>query len=325
MEGVLLKPLGAVAAVLAIGSIVRLIGLRRSDRATVRRKLGSTAVWWVLLGLLTLVVELGHLGAAILVTTLALAALREYAPWVARRPADRVALAMATGLIVLQGVVVLGPHPRAADWLIPVAGLAFIGSYQAWAGETERFLRATAGIMWGLLWFGYALGHVMRFWDLPTSILGRHGAMGWFLYVFILTQANDIFQALIGRRFGKHAITPVVSPHKTWEGFVGGFVLTSGISMLLAPALTVLGEGAPSSPPWPGGAAVYWMSAGLGALVAVSGFAGDIVWSAAKRDVGVKDSGHLLPGQGGIIDRIDSLTMTGMVLYWVLRLAGEGM
>ena len=109
----------------------------------------------------------------------------------------------------------------------------------------------------------------------------------------------------------------VVSPHKTWQGFVLGVLTTIGVAVaVLAPWLTPLADWprtvvAASLPRVP-----YLPAAVAGLLIAVAGFFGDITMSALKRDAGVKDSSHLLPGQGGILDRIDSLTFAAPVFFY---------
>jgi phosphatidate cytidylyltransferase len=133
-----------------------------------------------------------------------------------------------------------------------------------------------------------------------------------------LTETNDIAQALVGRRIGAHPITPQVSPHKTWEGLLAGIGITMAAATALAPLLTPLAtEAAPSwatlglLAPW-----VWPLGAGL--VIALAGFLGDLNISAVKRDAGVKDSSHALPGMGGVLDRIDSLTLTAPVFYWLI-------
>ena len=119
-------------------------------------------------------------------------------------------------------------------------------------------------------------------------------------YLVTLTQLNDVAQYLWGKSCGKRKIAPKVSPNKTLEGFVGGALTTSVLGWLLGPWLT------PFSP-------LYAALAGL--LIGTMGFIGDIVISAVKRDIGVKDSGRLLPGHGGILDRLDSLTYTAPLFF----------
>ena len=108
---------------------------------------------------------------------------------------------------------------------------------------------------------------------------------------------------------------PVISPHKTWEGFLLGATTTVGLSLILSRFLTPLADSALQL----GEQQIhipYLPAAIAGVLIAVGGFFGDVTISSIKREVGVKDSGSLLPGQGGILDRIDSLTYTGPLFFY---------
>ena len=120
------------------------------------------------------------------------------------------------------------------------------------------------------------------------------------LYLVFLTQFNDVAQFLWGKTLGRHKVVPSVSPGKTVEGLLGGLGTTIVLAVVLAPHLTPFTIG--------------W-AAWAGVIIGLSGFIGDVVISALKRDLGVKDSGDLLPGHGGILDRIDSLTYTAPLFF----------
>ena len=111
-------------------------------------------------------------------------------------------------------------------------------------------------------------------------------------------------QYIWGKSFGKIKITPKVSPNKTLAGFLGGIFTTTIAATLLGPELTPLN---------------WAMSLLTGLIISVSGFCGDIVMSAIKRDIGIKDSGTLLPGHGGILDRLDSLIFSAPVFFHFIR------
>ncbi|HAV51612.1 MAG TPA: phosphatidate cytidylyltransferase, partial [Brevundimonas sp.] len=123
-----------------------------------------------------------------------------------------------------------------------------------------------------------------------------------FLLLFV-TEANDVLQYICGKAFGRHKIVPKVSPNKTWEGFLGGWILSAGLFWFLAPVFTGLDR----------------IEALIVALVLpVAGFAGDVTMSAVKRDLGVKDTSRLIPGHGGVLDRIDSLTFTAPLYFHLM-------
>jgi len=115
-----------------------------------------------------------------------------------------------------------------------------------------------------------------------------------------LTQSNDVAQFLWGKALGRRKIVPNVSPNKTLEGFLGGVATTTFIAVLLSGLLTPLCRP---------------LALLAGILISMAGFVGDVTMSAIKRDIGVKDSGTLLPGHGGILDRIDSLTYSAPLFF----------
>ncbi len=103
--------------------------------------------------------------------------------------------------------------------------------------------------------------------------------------------ANDIFAYLVGVSIGRHKMAPRISPHKSWEGFAGGIVGATVVSAL-AGRFLVGGD--------------VWLWTGFGLVVALAAVGGDLVESSLKRAAGVKDSGRMLPGHGGLLDRFDA-------------------
>lgn len=135
-----------------------------------------------------------------------------------------------------------------------------------------------------------------------------HGVSGigpkLLLFALVITWAGDTVAYFVGRAVGKHAFAPILSPKKTWEGAVGGFVG----SLLVGVAFSK----------WTGIAMGQMLA--MAAVGNVAGQVGDLLESAYKRSAGVKDSGTLLPGHGGILDRIDALILAIPVVcyYWIL-------
>jgi phosphatidate cytidylyltransferase len=130
------------------------------------------------------------------------------------------------------------------------------------------------------------------------------GGVGLLFFLVVLTQFNDVAQYCWGRLFGSRPVAPTVSPKKTWAGLIGGIATTLVVAALVGPYLTPMD--------W------RW-SALAGAILSVCGFLGDITLSAVKRDLGVKDSGGMIPGHGGILDRVDSLTYAAPAFVHFLR------
>jgi phosphatidate cytidylyltransferase len=171
-------------------------------------------------------------------------------------------------------------------------------------GATEGFIKSASTLQWGLMLTVYNTSHLAFLLVLPLKVATPAGGDGLLVYLLFLTQFNDVAQYLWGKLAGRHKIMPSISPNKTWEGFIGGFVTTTALALLLAPWLTPFDT---------------WLALGAGALIASLGFVGDVTISALKRDLGIKDTGALLPGHGGILDRIDSLTFAAPVFLHYTR------
>jgi len=118
--------------------------------------------------------------------------------------------------------------------------------------------------------------------------------------IFILIWANDTFAYVFGRLFGRHKLAPLISPGKTWEGTIGGAVMTIGMSFLLARYVTPI-------------ATIHYVV--MCVILIPLGVLGDLVESKWKRRLGIKDSGAFLPGHGGFLDRFDSILLSAPVIF----------
>jgi phosphatidate cytidylyltransferase len=128
----------------------------------------------------------------------------------------------------------------------------------------------------------------------------------------LLVKSSDIGAYAVGMTLGRHKLIPWLSPGKTREGLAGGIATAALVGAGLA-AATPSGESIAAIP--------IWLGAVAGAVAAVTGQIGDLAESLLKRDAGVKDSGRMLPGMGGILDVVDSLLFAGPALYWLFRIA----
>lgn len=127
----------------------------------------------------------------------------------------------------------------------------------------------------------------------------------YFLFYLFLVWGNDVFAYLFGITLGKHRLCERLSPKKSWEGFVGGILGSVAVGAIAA---AVLGE-----------SYAFWM--GLAVVVALSSVVGDLVESMFKRDAGVKDSGNILPGHGGMLDRFDALIVSAPFAFVYIVIA----
>jgi phosphatidate cytidylyltransferase len=154
------------------------------------------------------------------------------------------------------------------------------------------------------LWLGWLISHFTLLRDLsPAFSLGI--GTRWMVLVFLVTWINDSAAYFVGKAIGRHPCAPYLSPKKTWEGTIGGWFGGVAATMLLGYWLVDL--------PWIHGLA-------LGALVATIAPFGDLAKSMVKRQMGVKDFSALIPGHGGMFDRIDSLLFVAPVMYYYATL-----
>ena len=297
MSGVTLTLL-AVGAVLVLATLIS-EGLPRLRRRPPNAELvARVRAWWVMAALFTLALLLGKNVGIAFVALISYLALKEYLSLVPQRRADRQVLLWAYLMIPLQYLwVYLGSYGMFIIF-VPVYAFLFLPLCLMLTGVTTHFLRASSTLHWGLMLTVFALGHLAYLLVLPP--VHPAGGLGLLLYVVIVTQLGDVAQYITGKLFGRRRIVPQVSPNKTWAGFVGGVLVGLALALALAPLLTPLS--------WP-------LALALGLLLPVAGFIGDVTMSAVKRDLGVKDASSLIPGHGGILDRVDSLTFTAPVFF----------
>ncbi len=262
--------------------------------------------WWIMISVVVVALTTNLVISLAFFSLLCFLALREFLSLIPTRKADRLVLFCAYLVIPLQYYWIYLKWYGMFIVFIPVYVFLFFPLLMVSTGETQGFLRAIGTLHWGLMTAVFSISHAAFLLVLPDERNPGAGNLGNIIFLLILTQANDVAQFLWGKTLGRHKITPRVSPNKTWEGFLGGVVTTVVLSWALAPVLTPLSE---------------LESLLFGLIIAIPGFVGDVTLSAVKRDINVKDSGSILPGHGGILDRVDSLTFTAPlffhVLYWL--------
>jgi phosphatidate cytidylyltransferase len=168
------------------------------------------------------------------------------------------------------------------------------------ASQRDRLVRNWGWTVAGILYMGWLLGHYVMLRELDH---GRELV----LLVLFATFACDTAAFFIGRTWGRHRMAPVISPGKTWEGAAAGFAAAIAAALALRSLLNLGNWELPLS---------CVQSAVIGCLVGFVSQLGDLLESLIKRRAGAKDSGRLMPGHGGILDRIDSLVFTGAIIYY---------
>jgi phosphatidate cytidylyltransferase len=208
------------------------------------------------------------------------------------------------------GVVAVAVMPIAAaffaqDGLVGVV-TALIAASLLWHLAFRRITTAdTATTVFGALYVGFTLSHLVLLRAMPQGEV-------LVLVTIVSVWANDVFAYFVGVAVGRHKMSPVISPRKSWEGFVGGAVCCV-LVWLAAFSLSQTPLGGTGLP-------LVWHAA-IGVAVALAALVGDLVESRFKREAASKDSGALLPGHGGFLDRFDSLIVVSIVVYWLVVLA----
>lgn len=211
-------------------------------------------------------------------------------------------LILGVGSLLLFMCYLLGFVPISFLTPLLLAGPA-VFVVQLFRREPDPFrhiARVVLGLVYVIIPFFcfYALGFL-------TSGAGAGGAVGTYHYalplgLLLLIWANDTGAYVLGRAFGRHKLFERISPGKTWEGFGGGVLSALIVSTMLYRYMGVLPQD-------------QWLF--FAALVSIAGTLGDLVESMLKRSLGIKDSGGILPGHGGLLDRFDSLLLAAPAVY----------
>jgi phosphatidate cytidylyltransferase len=211
--------------------------------------------------------------------------------------------------VVLIGVLLLAVSTEFSH-IIPASGIATILMLVCAGYYSLRFERARTesvqdfgGTLIATLYIGWLGSYLLLMRSMP-------GGMWWLYLVFLIVWTTDTASYFVGKQFGTHKLSPRLSPNKTWEGYFGGILAGplagAGFSLLLEGLGSVV-----SFIPW-GGAL-------LGLILACMIPLGDLTGSMIKRMGGVKDSGNLFPGHGGMFDRIDTLLWAMPISYFFIQ------
>lgn len=299
----LLWGLAGVVGLCSLGAVAGMVlpWLRPGkDYTNLRQRVGS---WWVMIALLAGTLLLGWAAVVVLFAAVSFIALREFLSLAPTRREDRlIILAAYLTIPISYFFIVIDIYPFYLVF-IPVYCFLVTPFLMAAMGQTRNYLAAVAMFHWGMMTCIYNIGYAAFLMRTPESEPLPAGPAGLVFLLLVATEFNDVAQYVWGKLTGRHKITPTVSPNKTWEGFLGGWVSTAALIWFLGPYFAPL-HGI--------GLAV------IAASLPLAGFAGDVTMSAIKRDIGVKDTSHFIPGHGGVLDRIDSLTFTAPLYFHLM-------
>jgi phosphatidate cytidylyltransferase len=296
---------GVVGLLIAASITGLLLGRNVTDdarRVVIDNLNARTWAWWVMCVIFAVAIFSGTIGSVILFALMSFLALREFITLTPTKHGDH-----RTLFWVFFVVIPLHYYLVAIRWyglfsiLIPVYVFLFVPLRSALAGETANFLERTAKIQWGLMVCVYCISHAPAL--LMLDIPGYSGNAKLLFFLVLVVQLSDVLQYVFGKTLGRRKIAPLISPNKTWEGFLGGVVCSSLI-----------------------GAGLWWatpftpfQAGGMALAINLMGFSGGLCMSAIKRDRGVKDFGTMIEGHGGIMDRIDSISFAAPIFFHLTR------
>ena len=267
--------------------------------ANLKELKARTKSWWIMAIIFIIATIFNTKISYVAIAFLSFVAFREMYSLIEFRISDRRAIFWAFISIPVQYYLAYIGWYGAYIIFVPVVMFMILPLILVLRGDTAGIIKSMATMQWILLLTVFGISHMAYLLSLPDLEGFKAGGRGLLLFLVFLTEINDVMQFTWGKLFGRHKIIPKVSPNKTWEGFIGGMVSTTIIGYFLG-FLTPLKD---------------YQVLFVSFMIAFAGFVGDIVMSALKRDIGVKDTGTAIPGHGGILDRIDSLAFTAPTFF----------
>jgi len=284
----LLGVAGLLLVLTVLAEILRARSIRGADNLAARLR-----GWWAMAVLLALALLLGRLGVLLLLALTAFAALREFATYTDKAREDHLALALAFfAVLPLQFLFVGLGWPGVFTIFIPVYVFAGLAILSALRGSPDRFLPRVAETQWALMTCVYGASHV------PALMTLLPGGAPLIAFLVLTVQAAEILDSVAGRRLDGRPIAPALSP-RSWRGagvgVLGAALIGGGLSWLTP--FGILG------------------AALMAAVAAAAGLAGTLVLAAVKRERGVRDWSHLIPGQGGVLDQWGGVFFAAPLFY----------
>ena len=290
----------------AVISAISLAVFRRAGRDTTHAG-QSYRAWLMMAPTALLAIFLGRIVAIAFIFGLALAGFWEYAR-ATGLVRDRVLVGVVMAAIAaLAATVMLAEHlPTNVNWFelyleLPLAAVVLIVGVPIVRNRTAGQLAQTALAVFGFVYIGWMFGHL-------ALLANGRNAYGYLMYLIFAVELNDISAYVCGRLLGRHPLRSNVSPKKTWEGAIGGLAVSLVLPWLLWFSFPHFGP-------------VQLVLTGL--IIGIGGTLGDLAMSVIKREAGLKDMGSLLPGHGGILDRIDSLILVAPLFVHMVRVFDE--
>ena len=294
--------------ILAFATILFWIWDKLSPSKLVEEMQIRTRSWWIMCFIFLFASLINPIITYIALAFLSFLTLREIYSLLKLREMDRSILFFCYLCIPIQYYLAYKGHYNLFLIFIPVFMFIIIPFLLVLTGETKDIIRSMCILPTSLMLGVYGISHLALLINFPEMNNDEISGKALLLFLIFITEANDIMQFVWGKIFGKNKILPNVSPNKTWEGFIGGILSTTLIGYLMG-FLTPLST---------------LQLIIISFSISILGFMGDSILSAVKRDFGVKDMGNTIPGHGGVLDRVDSLSTTASpffhIVYFIIML-----
>lgn len=281
---------------------IAIIGLKAKFSPETHRELRlRIQSWWIILGIVSASLTVHRNGTLLLFAYVSFLALKEFLSLIPTTHQIHRKIFFGTYFTIpIQYYWAYQNHYQLFTAFIPIYLFICLSLMMVMSGITSGFLRTASTLQWAVTTAVFSISHTAYLMNILPISDTNGGPSGLVLYLLALTELNDVAQYIFGKIFGRNFIVPKISPKKTWEGCAGGILTTTTLSAFVAPYLTPL---------------TFLQSIYFGILISVAGFLGDVTMSAIKRDFQIKDTGTTIPGHGGILDRIDSLTFTSPLFF----------
>lgn len=290
--------MGIIMAILVAATGMIAIANRRIQSSETRNLINIIKSWWIIIGLIFMSLACGASVFLLFIGIVSFIALREFISAMSLSQQEKKLYPLFYLLVPLYFLQIGGQHLNEAVSVAPTVLLYVISTVFLLAGNIGGYVRSVGVCAMAFFLTTFNLSHIGLLLYLP------HSDASLVLFLLFLVQFNDVAQWFWGRFFGTRKIAPRISPNKTLAGLVGGVATTTLLSALIAPRLIHL---------------TPMQSVIVGFSLALLGFLGDITLSAIKRDSNIKDFGTLIPGHGGVLDRVDSLVFSAPAFYYLMR------
>lgn len=301
ISGALISVYGLLVTVTAAFAVVRLL---KGPGKMISELIQRTLSWWAILTIATVCLFLNDIVATLSLMALSIFTFQEIISKYNLSETYSRVLRISYIAIPIQYLLAYFDMFDTFLIFIPVFGFFALSLRSIATGRTQEISKSIGVVHWSLMMTVFTFSHIALLYhhNFPGISSDRKYALVFFL--LLVTELNDIFQFTWGKLFGKHKITPEISPKKTVEGLIGGVLSSMVLSWSLAGFIGVTQNQAVL----------------LGFIISFIGFFGDITFSAVKRDLNIKDLGSSIPGHGGLLDRVDSLALTSMVFFYAIKL-----